>query len=124
LADEALDKLGFEKGSSTAFSPLPGGDIFDAFNIYLGQLAKWMPQPLLVRLSRAYGTRLPQLLNGASCMGELGRDFGAGLHEVEIRYLQCNEFARTAEDILWRRTKLGLHMTKAEREAVAAFVGA
>jgi glycerol-3-phosphate dehydrogenase len=123
LADEALDKLGIEKGSSTAFSPLPGGDIFDAFNIYLGQLAEWMPGPLLIRLSRAYGTRLPNLLAGASSVEDLGRDLGAGLHEAEVRYLQAHEFARTADDILWRRTKLGLHMSESERQAVAAFVG-
>jgi glycerol-3-phosphate dehydrogenase len=122
LADEALDKLGFEAGSSTRFSPLPGGDIFDAFNIYVGQLAQWMPAPLLIRLSRAYGTRLPRLLDGAKSIDELGRDFGAGLFQAEVRYLLAHEFAHTADDILWRRTKLGLHMSDAEREAVAEFV--
>ena len=124
LADEALDKLGSKAARATAFSPLPGGDIFDAFNIYLGQLAKWIPAPLLIRLSWAYGTRLPRLLDGASSVKELGRDFGAGLFEAELRYLLSHEFARTDEDVLWRRTKLGLHMTPAERGAVAKFVGA
>ena len=104
---------------STGWVALPGGDITPAFNDLLADLAQWMPAPLLARLARSYGTRLRDLIDGASSLDELGRHFGAGLHEAEIRYLIDREFARTAEDILWRRTKLGLHMTAGECEAVA-----
>jgi len=124
LADEALGKLGIKGTGKTERTSLPGGDIFDAFNIYLGQLAQWMDPPLLIRLSRAYGTRLSKLLNGAQDMTALGGHFGAGLYEAEIRYLLDHEFALTANDILWRRTKLGLHMDETQRSAVTAFVGA
>ena len=54
----------------------------------------------------------------------IGRQFGAGLSEAEIAYLRAEEWAVTAEDVLWRRSKLGLHMTEAERAAVTAYMGA
>ena len=123
LAEEAVDMLGIKGRKATERSALPGGDIGPAFLLYMESLAKWMPRPLLTRLSRAYGTRLAELLGSAMSVRDLGRDFGCGLTEAEIRYLQRHEFARMAEDILWRRTKLGLHMTQAQRDAVAAFVG-
>ncbi|MFC7499710.1 glycerol-3-phosphate dehydrogenase [Enterovirga sp. GCM10030262] len=119
LAEEALDRLGVEGRRSTGWVALPGGDITPAFHEHLADLAQWMPAPLLARLARSYGTRLRDLIDGASSLDGLGRHFGAGLHEAEIRYLTDREFARTAEDILWRRTKLGLHMTAGERETVA-----
>ena len=83
-----------------------------------------MPEPLRQRLSRAYGTRLQHLLDGAESLAALGRDFGAGLYEKEVRYLIDKEFARTADDILWRRTKLGLALSPAEQQALREFVGA
>ena len=83
-----------------------------------------MPVPLLERLSRAYGTRLDRLLDGIESVEQLGRHFGAGLHEAEVRYLIENEFATTADDILWRRTKLGLQMTERERHALRDFLSA
>ena len=73
---------------------------------------------MLERLSRAYGTRLERLLDGAEAVNDLGRHFGAGLYEKEVRYLVATEFARTADDILWRRTKLGLEMSKSEVPAL------
>lgn len=123
LAAEALDRLGVEGRGKTEWSELPGGDTLDSFNVWLSKL-DWLPQPLLARLARSYGTRMRDLLGDSTELSQLGRHFGAGLTEAEIRYLQAREFARTAEDILWRRTKLGLHMNESEREAVAAFVGA
>lgn len=122
LAEETLDLLEMKGAAKTARMALPGGDISAAFNLYLAQLSEWMPPPLAVRLSRAYGTRLPKLLNGATSMRGLGRDFGGGLHEAEVRYLVNHEFARTTEDILWRRTKLGLHMTEAQQQALAQWL--
>ena len=122
LAAEALGLLAVEGRKRTAFEPLPGGDVTAGFNLYLNRLAQWMPPAMLTRLSRAYGRRLRPLLGNASSIDELGRHFGCGLYEAEVRYLMDHEFARTAEDILWRRTKLGLHMSKAEQEALAAYL--
>ncbi len=70
-----------------------------------------MPQPLLGRLARSYGTRLRDLMGDAGSLEALGRHYGAGLHDAEVRYLLGYEFAHTADDILWRRTKLGLRLT-------------
>jgi glycerol-3-phosphate dehydrogenase len=57
-------------------------------------------------------------------MSDLGRDFGCGLTEAEVRYLIENEWARRAEDVLWRRSKLGLHMNEAQRQGLRDFMGA
>jgi glycerol-3-phosphate dehydrogenase len=76
---------------------------------------------MLRRLAEAYGTRLRDLLGGARKLDDLGRDFGAGLYEAELRYLREREFARTGEDVLWRRTKLGLSLSPKQRSAVEAF---
>ena len=122
LALEALDLLGVGGLKFTATSTLPGGNINAAFNAWLAELAAWLPAPLLDRLARAYGTRLERLLGGAASLADLGRHFGAGLYESEVRYLIDVEFARTAEDILWRRTKLGLAMTAKEQKALAAWL--
>jgi glycerol-3-phosphate dehydrogenase len=115
LAVEALETLGVEGFKFTATSPLPGGDLSLAFNRSLEALERTLPADLVHRLATAYGTRLDRILRGATSVAELGRHYGAGLYEAELRYLLEEEFARTADDILWRRTKLGLFMTKAER---------
>jgi glycerol-3-phosphate dehydrogenase len=122
LALEALDALGVKGFKFTAGSTLPGGNIDAAFNASLVELARWMPEPLVLRLAQAYGTRLARLLDGAKSMKDLGRHFGAGFYEREVRYLIATEFARTAEDVLWRRTKLGLEMTKQEQKALATWL--
>jgi glycerol-3-phosphate dehydrogenase len=72
----------------------------------------------LKRLTDLYGTGIHRILNGAQTTGDLGRHFGAGLYEAEIAYLEAFEWAASTEDVLLRRTKLGLHMTPAEIEAV------
>jgi glycerol-3-phosphate dehydrogenase len=122
LAEEALDRLGIEGPRRTAWNALPGGDVMPGFLDYLQRLGDVLPQPLVARLARAYGTRLGDVLGSATRLEDLGRHFGAGLYEAEVRYLREREFARTAEDILWRRTKLGLHMDAAEREALARYL--
>jgi glycerol-3-phosphate dehydrogenase len=71
---------------------------------------------------RRHGSRTPRVLRDARWPEGLGRNFGAGLTEREVEYFVTEEWAETAEDILWRRTKCGLHMTPAQREAVAAFM--
>lgn len=121
LAQEALDRLGIEGRRSTSHAFLPGGDVYPDFLEWLGRLSAWMPQPLLARLSGAYGTRLRDMIGDATSLAELGRPFGAGLYEKELSWLREREFARTAEDVLWRRTKLGLVMVPEEAAAVEAW---
>ena len=72
---------------------------------------------------RAYGSELDLMLDGATSLGALGAALGGGLSERELAWMQRHEWARTAEDVLWRRSKLGLHMTAGEREALAARLG-
>ena len=122
LAEEALDRLGIGGDSITRTAPLPGGDKSRDFDAYLEELGSWMPAPLLSRLSRSYGTRLREMLSASSSEAALGWHFGAGLYEAEVRYLMAHEFARDVDDILWRRTKLGLHISAAGREALAVWM--
>ena len=70
------------------------------------------------RLIRAYGTEAAAVLGTARSPADLGRDFGATLSEREVQWLMTHEYARRAEDVVWRRTKLGLRMTKAEIAAL------
>jgi glycerol-3-phosphate dehydrogenase len=107
----------------TRTTPLPGGQVTPGFNAWLAELAGWMPPALLDRLARAYGTRLDRILDGVESISQLGRHFGAGLYEAEVRYLVDHEFARTAEDILWRRTKLGLALGKKQQADLARWLG-
>jgi len=122
LAREVLDKLEVGGFRFTRTAPLPGGDIDVAFNAALIPLALWMPEELVVRLARAYGTRVPMVVGNAVHLRDMGRHFGAGLYEREVRYLIDHEFAKTAEDVLWRRTKLGLHVTPEEAKDLAAWM--
>ena len=122
LASEALDRLGATGLKFTRTSALPGGDLLPPFLGWIETLG-WMAPELLARLARAYGTRLRDLIGDAGSMADLGRHFGAGLYEREVRYLRDKEFARTADDILWRRTKLGLRLTGAEAKALDRYLG-
>lgn len=103
--------------------PLPGGDMrdgdFDGFLREMQSRYGWLDQAVLRRLVRQYGRRAEQVLHGAGDESALGRHFGAGLYEAEVRYLRQEEWAREADDILWRRTKRGLHMSVAERAGLA-----
>jgi glycerol-3-phosphate dehydrogenase len=75
-----------------------------------------------LRLVSAYGSRLHRVLGEARAKADLGQGFGSDLTEAEVRYLMTKEWARFPDDILWRRTKLGLTMGSAEREQLAAFM--
>lgn len=122
LAEEVLAKLGTVITVSgkkwTADSTLPGGDFaVDGLPLLTKDLQHAYPgleQALIERLARSYGTRARKILNGATGMFDLGEHFGAGLHVREVEYLLANEWAISAEDVLWRRTKLGLQMTAEE----------
>jgi glycerol-3-phosphate dehydrogenase len=129
LAEAALDRLASDlparRGEAkgwTGRTPLPGGDFpatgFDALVSSLTARRPWLPKALARRLARAYGTEAEALLGGASSLADLGRDFGSGLTEAELHFLARNEWARTGEDVLWRRTKLGLRLGAEARAAV------
>ena len=130
LAEHALEKLEphfpMAGPAWTAGAVLPGGDLpggdFDAFVAELGGEHPALPRPLLRRLARAYGTRAEDVLTGARTMDDLGRDFGAGLTEAELVYLARNEWAVTAQDVLWRRSKMGLHVLPQTADQVDAFL--
>ena len=124
LAEHAMQKLGKYYGEAgddwTADAQLPGGDIpADDFAGFVKAQAKRypaVPADVLRHLCRAYGTRITLVL-GRGPDVDLGQYFGAQLYEAEARYLRAHEWARTAGDVLYRRTKLGVHLTQAERDA-------
>lgn len=126
LAEEAVAQIGAALGQAapawTANAALPGGDLggrnLAGYEAEIAAQFPWLPPALRARLVRAYGSEVPALLGDAGSMAGLGQDFGAGLTQREIDWLVREEWARTAEDILWRRSRLGLHMTQAERDAV------
>ena len=129
LAEHALSRLlpllGREAAPWTERAVLPGGDIpgldLEAFRAELAARWPWLPAPLLRRYSKAYGTRVEALVGAARCLEDLGRPLAEGLYEAEADYLVRQEWARSAEDILWRRTKLGLHLPAGSKEALAAW---
>ena len=99
----------------TATAPLPGGDFpvegFAALVAKAAALYPALPRKLLARLARHYGTCLFDILGEARAMEDLGPCFGADLTAREVDYLVAREWAQTAEDIVWRRSKLGLHFS-------------
>ncbi|HVV69818.1 MAG TPA: glycerol-3-phosphate dehydrogenase [Gammaproteobacteria bacterium] len=124
LAEHALQDLQrfFPHATSswTKDAPLPGGDLpnadFSSFYKQLQQQYPWLPAELAYRYARSYGTLCQRFLNNAHNLSDLGQHFGAGLYEAEVAYLMENEWAETVEDILWRRTKLGLALSPQEVE--------
>ncbi len=100
---------------------LPGGDLPDADRerFIAHAVARWkgLPPSLVTRLAGLYGTRMARILGAASCAADLGEDLGGGLTRAEVQYLAREEWAMTAEDVLWRRTKCGLHGADAARVA-------
>lgn len=118
LAETAVDKIAPLLRNSqpawTAQAILPGGDLpggsFAAFLRAVERRYPWLPASLRKRYSRHYGTRLDRLLEGARSLEDLGEAVLPELYAREIEYLCRHEWAQTATDILWRRTKLGLHL--------------
>jgi glycerol-3-phosphate dehydrogenase len=106
----------------TGHTPLPGGDFpVDGFEQWVtAAVARYpfMAEATVRRLFRAYGTRIDRLIGDATCAADLGPVFGADLTAAELRYLVDTEWARTAADVVWRRTKLGLRLTAVQIEAV------
>lgn len=126
LAEEALDLLAplleGTRRAWTARACLPGGDLFGGtpqnravreFGRFVQGLQReyaWLPAPLVARYARAYGTRIHVLLDGRADVAAMGEEIAAGLYGAEVDYLRRHEWAVSAADILWRRSKLGLHL--------------
>src|SRR6478735_758463 len=112
----------------TAKSPLPGGDFaWDRFDHEVDEARerwRFLGEDQARRLVAAYGSNVKAILREAKVRGDLGPAFGPELTGAEVRYLMKNEWARFPDDILWRRTKLGLTMPPSDREALAAFMAA
>lgn len=130
LAENALAKLApffpQAKGNWTARVPLPGGDfphdgVADLTSRFWGEFP-FLTVPHAARLIRTYGTDAFAMLHGATQPADLGHDFGATLTAAEVNWLITKEHAREADDILWRRTKLGLHMTTEQIAALQSFM--
>ena len=126
LAEDAMATLQpflkFTAHGWTATAHLPGGEMaykgLQAFTKEMQNRYPWLPEARLARMVRAYGTRLEALLGNASCDADLGKHFGAGLYEAELNHMRTKEWAMNADDALWRRSKLGLHMTDTEHNSV------
>jgi glycerol-3-phosphate dehydrogenase len=130
LAESMLEKIEEHLGKRgepwTASAPLPGGDFpvtgFDAEVAKLKGAYSFLDLGHAQRLTRLYGTRAKTLLGLARSQADLGRHFGADLYEAEVRYLMSQEWAVTAEDILWRRTKRGLKLTREQADALDRYM--
>jgi glycerol-3-phosphate dehydrogenase len=141
LSQEAADEVGKLLGDPrhhwTGDAVLPGGFLgdlieesgnpmadFAEFQTRLRRRHPWMDLGLMRRWTRAYGGRTLRLLDGVSSRGDLGAEVAPDLYEAELFYLKRHEWAMTAEDVLWRRSKLGLHYSAAQRQAVADWFAA
>jgi glycerol-3-phosphate dehydrogenase len=134
LAEEALEKLApYLNGAKaregwTGKAALPGGDMdvsaIPALTAELMRDYPFLSESHANRLAHAYGTRASKILGTAKSMSDLGQSFGANLTEAEVKYLIAHEWARTAEDIVWRRSKLGLRLTPQEITALDLWIAA
>jgi glycerol-3-phosphate dehydrogenase len=130
LSEHMLEKveglLGKKGASWTAGARLPGGDFahdgFDAEVARLHRAHPFLEAGHAARLVRLYGTRAHAILGAAKSTADLGRHFGADVYEAEIRYLMQNEWARSADDVLWRRTKRGLRLTREQASMLEEFM--
>ena len=140
LAEEAVDHvakaLDNRHGGWTHNACLPGGDLFGAephnksvleFDAWRrAQIARYsgLPSELVTRYCRTYGTRVHTLLSERTDVASMGEEIVAGLYATEVEYLRRYEWARTAQDILWRRTKLGLHLPAGSADTLQSWLNA
>jgi glycerol-3-phosphate dehydrogenase len=135
LAEQAVDRLapriGCARGGWTRHAILPGGDLpiapgrpageaaLERFVAGLNEQCGWMPPNVLRRMAWAYGSRVRTVLGSASRLAHLGEPIAEGLYEAELEHLAAREWARSADDVLWRRSKLGLHLSAEGQRRVA-----
>ena len=131
LAEEVMEKLApFFPGMGGAWTrsaPLPGGNFpLDGLPALVDDLRRrhpWLETGQAERLCHAYGTRAAEVMGDAKGLQDMGRVFGGGLTEREAEFLKRTEWARNADDILWRHGKFGLRMNEAQRLAFAEWAG-
>lgn len=112
--------------SNTEFTPLPGAKLnnwsYKDYLVHADEKYYWLEDNLKQRYFRNYGTRTELIIGNCNKMADLGFDFGSGLFQAEVDYLVHEEWARNSEDILWRRTKLGLHFTPNNKKQLAEYL--
>lgn len=126
LAEEVLNKIRPHfphcAPAWTSNTPIAGGEMphadMQAFIASLTKQYSWMPESLLTRYAKAYGTHIHLVIGGATSLEDLGRHFGNDCYEAELRHLVQKEWARTADDILYRRSKLALQLSEDEIQNV------
>lgn len=129
LAEEVLEKLapwfGELRSPWTANAVLPGGAVagLEAHSIALRQRYPRLPSEVLEGVGRRHGALASEVLRDAQDAADLGQHFGGGLYEREVDYFIAREWAVSAEDVLWRRTKLGLHLSASQQHALACYTG-
>jgi glycerol-3-phosphate dehydrogenase len=132
LAEDAVNLLGEPLGLRaapwSAGAVLPGGDLpHGSFAVFLRTLERrypWLPARLRRRYAHAYGTRIERVLGAAATAADLGQELLPQLYEREVDYLCREEYARSAQDILWRRSKLGLHLLQADLSPLERWLAA
>jgi len=129
LAENVMDLLSpyFKLSPEwTATAPLPGGHLnaesFKDFQATLQAAYPFIPNGMIARFAKSYGSNAYQLLENCQAIEDLGESFGHGLYQKEVDYLMQHEWATTPEDILWRRTKLGLIFTKSATEKLEQYL--
>lgn len=122
-AERALDQLGVPGKHWTASAPLPGGNVdwlrYPAFIAAQQRRWPWLDPRTTQRLARTYGARMGHILGDAGSLNDLGTQLGAGVSSAELAYLVTHEFVRSARDVLWRRSMLGLTLSAQEQAQVA-----
>ena len=116
----------------TVDAPLPGGDFdallggraagdlgFERLCLHIRRHHPWLPGPLVQRYAGSYGTRYASVIGAANSLQDLGAEVAPRVYAAELAYLRDHEWAHSADDVLWRRSKLGLHLDEAQRQAVA-----
>ncbi|HWK37129.1 glycerol-3-phosphate dehydrogenase [Sphingomonas sp.] len=124
LAEEAVERMGIGDGPITRGRPFPGGDLESDFDSFLADVrARWpfLGEARSARMAHAYGSLLDEMLGAVADEAGMGADLGSGLTEIEARWMGDREWARTADDALDRRSKLGLEVDAAGRARVAAW---
>ena len=131
LAEHALEKLEpfVKQGPAwTSTAPLPGADLSpanpEAYTRQLQSRYPWLDAAIVTRLVAAYGSMTTEIIGDARSTSDLGQHFGHGLYEAEVNWLVSREWAKTTQDILWRRTRLGLKFSADEEQTLAQWLQA